>query len=385
MSDAQPPESVELPAETPAITATSTRQPWLVPAFAVIALLVILITLNLRKGGGEGAGLQDLAGLKAEANALREQLNRERVALGLRPLEGNVESMQDVATRLSKDAETMVALAGSFQNMLVEKDAEISAKNSELIRSEQLRQSLANESARLQGELQRALVDTSEIDLLRRESAQLKQQRDMLAEELAGLRQQLTLNVGAVSAEIHADLERRLEETTRARDFFEARVAELESELAQSKLFASNENELLPAAVELFRSLRGLEGKPDSEISAAYSSLGVELGASVLHTLKFKTGSSELSPDDQETIRRMVDEIPDGDLLLAIGYASETGNVNVNRELSSDRATAAASYFVSLKRPGQLAQAVYLGQTDRFSSRIPERNQIVELWRIRRK
>jgi outer membrane protein OmpA-like peptidoglycan-associated protein len=293
--------------------------------------------------------------------------------------------MQDVATRLSKDAETMVALAGSFQNMLVEKDAEISAKNSELIRSEQLRQSLANESNRLQAELQRALVDASEVDLLRRESAQLKQQRDVLAEELAGLRQQLALNAGAVSAEIHADLERRLEETTRARDFFEARVAELEAELAQSKLFASNENELLPAAVELFRSLRGLEGKPDSEISSAYSSLGVELGASVLHTLKFKTGSSALSPEDQETIRRMVDEIPDGDLLLAIGYASETGNVDANRELSSDRATAAASHFVSLKRPGQLAQAVYLGQTDRFSSRIPERNQIVELWRVRRK
>jgi outer membrane protein OmpA-like peptidoglycan-associated protein len=387
MSDAQPPESVESPAETPATTAPATgmRQPWLIPAFIIIVLLVVLVMLNLGQGGGKVGGSEDLAGLKAEANALREQLNRERVALGLRPLEGNVESMQDVATRLSKDAETMVALAGSFQNMLVEKDAEISAKNSELIRSEQLRQSLANESNRLQAELQRALVDASEVDLLRRESAQLKQQRDVLAEELAGLRQQLALNAGAVSAEIHADLERRLEETTRARDFFEARVAELEAELAQSKLFASNENELLPAAVELFRSLRGLEGKPDSEISSAYSSLGVELGASVLHTLKFKTGSSALSPEDQETIRRMVDEIPDGDLLLAIGYASETGNVDANRELSSDRATAAASHFVSLKRPGQLAQAVYLGQTDRFSSRIPERNQIVELWRVRRK
>jgi hypothetical protein len=30
-------------------------------------------------------------------------------------------------------------------------------------------------------------------------------------------------------------------------------------------------------------------------------------------------------------------------------------------------------------------QAVYLGQTDRFSSRVPERNQICEVWRIRRK
>jgi outer membrane protein OmpA-like peptidoglycan-associated protein len=77
--------------------------------------------------------------------------------------------------------------------------------------------------------------------------------------------------------------------------------------------------------------------------------------------------------------------VPEGDLVLAIGYASETGNVDSNRELSSARATAAAELFSGIKRPGQLVQAVYLGQTDRFSSRIPERNQIVELWRIRKK
>jgi hypothetical protein len=38
-----------------------------------------------------------------------------------------------------------------------------------------------------------------------------------------------------------------------------------------------------------------------------------------------------------------------------------------------------------VKRPAQKVQAVYLGQTDRFSSRIPERNQIVEIWCIRKK
>jgi len=71
--------------------------------------------------------------------------------------------------------------------------------------------------------------------------------------------------------------------------------------------------------------------------------------------------------------------------VLIIGYASETGNVDANRTLSSDRATAGAELFSSVKRPAQKVQAVYLGQTDRFSSRIPERNQIVEIWRIRKK
>jgi hypothetical protein len=38
-----------------------------------------------------------------------------------------------------------------------------------------------------------------------------------------------------------------------------------------------------------------------------------------------------------------------------------------------------------MKRPGQKVQAVYLGQTDRFSRKIHEENQICEVWIIRRK
>ena len=92
-----------------------------------------------------------------------------------------------------------------------------------------------------------------------------------------------------------------------------------------------------------------------------------------------------LSAPDEETVRNLAAEIPEGDLMLVIGYASETGNVDGNRVLSSDRATAVARMYSDIKRPGQLAQAVYLGQTDRFSSKIPERNQLCEIWRVRKK
>ena len=81
----------------------------------------------------------------------------------------------------------------------------------------------------------------------------------------------------------------------------------------------------------------------------------------------------------------MVADIPDGDLILVVGYASRTGNPESNQLLSSDRATAVAEYFSGVKRPGQLVQAVYLGQTARFSSARPERNQICEIWQIRKK
>jgi outer membrane protein OmpA-like peptidoglycan-associated protein len=388
MTDEKPPTENNQDAETAAESRAgkTTMPPAVALAFVIIALLGVLIVISLRASrGGSAAGSPELTQLEAEANAIRDQLNRERMAMGLRPLEGTSEPVEEIAKRLKKDADTMVALATTFQEMLSEKEAELSAKNSEIIRSEQLRQSLANESARLSAELQRALVGSSDVELLRRDLTSIRAQRDALSAELAGVRAELASKGQGVSTDEFADLERRFEETLRAKEFFESKVAELESQLSQSRLFASSENELLPAAVELFRSLRELEKHPDSDLMSSYSNLGVKLGANVLKTMTFATGSSALAPGDEEALRALVEEVPDGDLVLAIGYASETGNVDGNRVLSSDRATAVAQSFSAIKRPGQLVQAVYLGQTDRFSSRIPERNQLVEIWRIRKK
>ena len=379
------PAAAETEAPTSAQSGTASKSnlpPAVALAFVIIALLGVLIVMVLKNGSWRSSSSDaDVSALQAEANALRSEYNRERVAMGLRPIEGDSEAIEEVAGRVKKDADTLVALASSYQRMLAEKDSELTARNAEILRLERLRQSLSAEITRVQGELQRALVNGSDIDLIRRDLADMKAQRDALASELNQARQKSA----GVSAEDYADLKRQLEETLRAKEFFEARVQELEGDLSKAKLFASSENELLPAAVELFRSLRQLENQPDSEISSAYSSLAVKLGANVLKTLNFATGSSALVAADDEAVRNLVAEIPDGDLILAIGYASETGNVDNNRTLSSDRATAAAQLISSVKRPGQLTQAVYLGQTDRFSSRIPERNQLVEIWHIRKK
>lgn len=360
----------------------SSLPPAAILAFVIIALLGVLIVMVLKNSSSVSpSDNDDVTALQAEANALRSEYNRERIAMGLRPIEGDSEPIEDIADRLKKDADTIVALAASYQRMLAEKDSELTARNAEILRSEKLRQSLSAEITRLQGDFQRAVVNDSDSDILRRDLADLKAQRDALAAELS----EASLKSAGITAEDYADLKRGLEETQRAKEFFEARVQALEGDLSKAKLFASSENELLPAAVELFRNLRQLENKPDSEISAAYSSLAVQLGANVLKTLNFATGSSALVPADTDAIRNFVAEIPDGDLILAIGYASETGNVDSNRTLSSDRATATAELISSVKRPGQLTQAVYLGQTDRFSSRVPERNQLVEIWQIRKK
>ena len=355
-------------------------------AFVIIALLGVLIVMVLKSGTVSQAPDDDrLAALQADVDARRVELNRQRIAMGLSPVEGASEPIEDIAARLKKDADSLVGLAARFQQMIEEKDKMLTASNSEVLRSEKLRQSLFAENSRLQGDLNRALIGGADSDRLRGDLANLKAQRDALAEDLAAARQKMLTMSALASADDFADLKRRFDETLRAKEFFESRVNELEAALTKAKLFASSENELLPAAVELFRSLRELEGQPDSEIASAYSSLAVKLGADVRKTLNFATGSSVLAPADEEAIRGLVAEIPDGDLVLAIGYASETGNVDGNRTLSSARATAAAQLISNVKRPGQLTQAVYLGQTDRFSSRIPERNQLVEIWHIRKK
>ena len=83
----------------------------------------------------------------------------------------------------------------------------------------------------------------------------VKSQRDALSAELKEVREKMRTMSAGVSPDEYADLKRRFEETLRAKEFFEARVKDLEGDLTKARLFARSENELLPAAVELFRSL----------------------------------------------------------------------------------------------------------------------------------
>ena len=357
----------------------------LVPILGVVALvlLALWVGLGVMPTKQKPMDADQLRTMKAEVAAMEAELNAQRMALGLRPKENTYESVEEVAGRMRKDADTMVALARTFQNAITEKDALLSAKNSEFIQSEQNRQALLAELSRMRQQYEQSVSAGFQAESLKIENEALKSQRDVLNAEVARLRGELAANSGSMPADQLAQWERRLEEANRAREFLESRAAQLERELAQARIFANSENELLPAAVELFRLLRKLENKPEAEIEAEYSRMGAALGANVLHMLAFETGSTVLSAADQERIRSLVADVPDGDLVLCVGYASETGNVDGNRELSSGRATA-AELFSSIKRPGQKVQAVYLGQTDRFSSKVPERNQVVEIWRIRK-
>ena len=378
------PEAVTAPPATEPVESQKTPVPLYVGVGLLIAaVLVVMLVIMNRPKKTDGSD-PSVSAVNAELEAVRSEVNRQRASMGLRPLttpEGGGDSIDAISARIKKDADTLVAMANTFQNMLREKDLAIDAKNTELINSEKLRQSLAGDNSRLQSEISRLLVSGADGDLAKKELALIKDQKDRLAAALADLKGK----AGSKSDSEYADLQRRYDEAKRSSDFYEKRVGELQTELAKLRIFARSEGELLPAAVELFRTLRNLEGLKDSDNMKAYSDIGVNLGAKVLRTLDFPTGSSELTAEDQAAIPGLTEAVADGDLILVVGYASTTGNVEPNRVLSSDRATATAQAISAIKRPGQFVQAVYIGQTNRFSSAAPERNQICEIWQIKKK
>lgn len=385
-------EPTPAPGADPAGKAAPLSPAILVLGFVVMVLLGILVVQSFKQRGTSSTDDAALAPIRAELEARRSELDRQRAELGLSPFGGSTsgETADQIAARLKKDADLLAATASQLQSMLTESNTLLSQKNADLLTSEQARQSLMNQIAKLQTDLNRALVDGSSVDLLKRQLTDVSAKRDAILAELEAARAKLADTANRPSSETLADLQRRLDEATRAKGFFEtrvkeleAKVAELESKLRSQNLFAKSENELLPAAVELFRSLQKLENQPDSEISAAYSGFGVNLGANVVRKLTFPTGSSVPAPEDEVAIKSMTGALPDEGLILVVGYASETGNVDANRTLSSDRATAVAQLLDSTKLPNQKVQAVYLGQTDRFGSKFPERNQLCEIWQIR--
>ncbi len=112
--------------------------------------------------------------------------------------------------------------------MLADKDAELSTRNGEMLRLEKLKQDVSLENARLQSELQRALSESAEVGQLKTLLADAQTQRDAMSSELALLKEEMAVLGKGVSAEEFATLQRRYEETLRAKEFYEAKAKELE-------------------------------------------------------------------------------------------------------------------------------------------------------------
>lgn len=371
------PETDKPHAEAPETAKSAVNLPTSVLAlgFIAIALVGVLIATAIKSRPAEAAAATNddpaLREAKAKLQLLQSSLNQDRAKLGLSPLYGDTtQSAEAVAARITEDAATLVAMAKSVKDLIATKDAELAQRTREWTDAVKLQGVLRDQLAKSEERLSRALIEGSDASSLRAQLEAANKRIIALGDEVR------RLNEGP------GDLQAQLERISAERDALQARVAELESQLSRASLFAGTEAELFREAVQLFRSLRELENKPDSEIATAYSQFGAKLGANVLDKIDFPTGSSDVPPEDIAKINTFPADAPDNALLLVVGYASETGNVDGNRTLSSDRATAVARVLDGTKKPGQRVQAVYLGQTDRFGSKFPERNQISEVWQI---
>jgi len=362
--------------EEAATTAVSNSAPkssvsaTLVLSVAVALLVGFIIAMNLNQK--KKTDQTDLYSAQAELASRTATVNAERARQGLPPLEGvGMDSPEQIAARLTKDAATLANFSDRFRSLLAEKDSIIAEKNNTLLVSEQARQALSSQLGKVQSQLDKALADGASSESLR---AQLNDARKNL--ELYASRPSLEELLAAKS-----------------------RIAELEAQLAAAqakpvappapptppaptKLFAESAADLYPMAKGLFEALNDLEDKADLEISAAYNRFATQYQANFLKEIRFPTGSSQLNPADKLALGDALENLPEGAMILVVGYASTTGNADSNRVLSSDRATVVASNIDMAKPGNQVVQAVFLGQTKRFSSRIPERNQVCEVWQI---
>lgn len=151
--------------------------------FVLVALLGFLIAMLLRNGPlHPSPGNPEVAALQAQLDAL---------SIG----QGDAEPAEVISDRMKKDVDSLVGRAADYQKLLVEMESQLAARTAEALRAEQARQSLAA--------------------------------------ELTAARRKLDAMSAGVPAEDHADLKRRLDETLRAKEFFEARAKALETDAAK--------------------------------------------------------------------------------------------------------------------------------------------------------
>lgn len=365
----------QTPAESTAAPAAPTPEKSNLSTTTILAVVVALLvgflianTLTNKKKTDQ----KDLYSAQAELASRTAAINAERARQGLPPLEGiGQDSPEQIASRLTKDAATLANLSDRFRGLLSEKEAVIADKNNILLTSEQARQSLTKQLTDLQNQLDKALADGAGIDGIRRQLDEARNSLAPLQAKLAEYSSRPTVEEMALAKARIAELE--------------ARIAALEATpppTVAPKLFAESAADLFPAAQALFRALSELEDKADLEMASAYNRFPSQYGATKLRDISFATGSSQLNPSDKLALGDALASLPEGSMILVVGYASVTGNADANRRLSSDRATEVATNIDMAKPGNQAVQAVFLGQTKRFSSRIAERNQVCEVWQI---
>ncbi len=150
---------------------------------------------------------------------------------------------------------------------------------------------------------------------------------------------------------------------------------------AQKNVFVKSTDDLPDKAKNLLADLKTLEGKSAEEVVTAYEQITKKNNADAKARIKFRSGKSDLSGADKAKIAELTQAAGENSYFLIVGYADKTGSAAANEKLSSARSTSVAKELGAKAKGFQAAQAVYLGQTDRFGP--ASENRVVEIWEIK--
>ena len=380
---------------------------------AVILLLFVLVLQMTGRIGNGGSGTNtQLEDLRAELASTRSRVNEERSRLGLPPLgAASSESIEALAIRISGDSSKLAGMVGQVQSALADREARLATADA-------TRQALTKQITDLQNDLDAARLAAGDTARLQNQLADTQTLLEAANRQIMDLREQIN---NAPSQAALTNMNKRLDDALAARDNYKAevddlarqlmgkvdageidalkrKVSELEpennklryevqrlrAELDRTRLFVDKVDDLPAAAKALYVELSKLEEATPAELQQEYARINNDLQAQVVDKISFQTGSSRINLDKVEEIRRAAQAAGDNSYFLVVGYASRSGNLATNRQLSADRATTIASVVNFQKKESQGVQAVFLSATKRFSPTDLLKNQVCEIWEIRK-
>ena len=151
-------------------------------------------------------------------------------------------------------------------------------------------------------------------------------------------------------------------------------VAETEVDAARSGL--AQDSQALLARLDAI-------GDDPAKLRALYDGDPEQGGARPATSVQFGVGSDVVSAAKRNELRAIAEGVDEGTRFLVVGYASTDGSAASNAALSNKRAESVARELAAIVSPSDRVEAIYYGQTKRFSSKRLSPNRVVEVWAIR--
>lgn len=145
-------------------------------------------------------------------------------------------------------------------------------------------------------------------------------------------------------------------------------------------MLVNDPTKLDPKFKPLFIRLREMADNSEAR-EKVYAELAKEGKTQPLLRIPFQNASAYVSGEFQAKVAELTKAAGEGSKFLVVGYASTDGSAESNQKLSSQRASNVAQQ-ISDGSDGN-TQAVYFGQTSRFSTEELPPNRVVEIWQVK--